>query len=88
MLQSGRYVGSCNPVHCLDRLPKPDKAFAQAEERVRAERGGGLKYHQVDVTHDVQLDEVIAGIAAERQRVDGLIAGMPDAVCSEFWVQC
>ncbi|KAF2689879.1 NAD(P)-binding protein [Lentithecium fluviatile CBS 122367] len=60
-------------VHCLDRSPKPDKAFAQARERVR-EYGGGLKYHQVDVTENEELDKVITRIAAERQRLDGLIA--------------
>lgn len=79
----GRGLGLCmaeglveagGMVHCLDRLQEPDKAFAQAKERVREEHGGGLEYHQVKVTHDTQLDKVIAGIAAERQRVDGLIA--------------
>jgi D-arabinitol 2-dehydrogenase len=63
-------------VHCLDRLPEPDAAFKSARERVPKEYGGGLEYHQVDVSNNEQLEWVIAGIADERQRLDGLIAGM------------
>ncbi|KAF2243910.1 NAD(P)-binding protein [Trematosphaeria pertusa] len=61
-------------VHCLDILPEPDKAFATARERIKGEYGGGLEYHQVNVTHDEELEKTIAGIAAENQRLDGLIA--------------
>lgn len=61
-------------VHCLDRLPEPDKAFATAKARIKTEYGGGLEYHQVDVTHNDDLETCIAEIAAEKQRLDGLIA--------------
>ncbi|KAH7384548.1 hypothetical protein BKA66DRAFT_416556 [Pyrenochaeta sp. MPI-SDFR-AT-0127] len=61
-------------VHCLDRLPEPDKAFAEAKARIRDEHGGGLKYHRIDVTDNDALEECIAKIAAENQRLDGLIA--------------
>jgi len=63
------------PVHCLDRLPEPDKAFSHARERINGDYGGGLEYHQVDVTQEHELEKVIADIAAEKQRLDGLVAG-------------
>ena len=62
-------------VHCLDRMSQPDKAFSQAKDRIRSEYGGGLEYHQVDVTQNERLEEVIEGIADTHQRLDGLIAG-------------
>lgn len=62
-------------VHCLDRLPEPDHAFVEAKARVSKEHGGGLEYHQIDVTNDERLEACIANIAAEKQRLDGLIAG-------------
>lgn len=63
-------------VHCLDRLPEPDSAFAAAKSRINEEHGGGLEYHRVDVTDNDALENCIAGIADEKQRLDGLIAGM------------
>ncbi|KAF1957139.1 NAD(P)-binding protein [Byssothecium circinans] len=69
-------------VHCLDRLPEPDKAFAAAKERASEEWGGGLEYHQVDVTQDDQVEKTIAGIADERQRLDGLIAAAGIQQCT------
>jgi len=63
-------------VHCLDRAPEPPEVFKEARARVKSRSGGGLEYHQVDVTKSDALDECIASIAAERQRLDGLIAGM------------
>jgi D-arabinitol 2-dehydrogenase len=65
-------------------LPEPDKAFAQVKERVRDECGGGLKYHRVDVTQNTQLEEAMESIAAERQRIDGLIAGIPYTICNNL----
>jgi D-arabinitol 2-dehydrogenase len=63
-------------VHCLDRAPRPDKGFEEVRAHIKEQRHtGALRYHQVDVTQDQQLEECIAGIAAENQRLDGLIAG-------------
>ena len=63
------------PVHCLDRLPVPDQAFSRAKDRVLPEHGGSLNYHQVDVSDNKKVETLIAGIASEGQRLDGLIAG-------------
>ncbi|KAF2635394.1 NAD(P)-binding protein [Massarina eburnea CBS 473.64] len=69
-------------VHCLDRLTEPDKAFTAAKERIPKDSEGGLRYHQVDVTQDKELEKVIAGIADERQRLDGLIAAAGIQQCT------
>ncbi|KAF1977320.1 NAD(P)-binding protein [Bimuria novae-zelandiae CBS 107.79] len=61
-------------VHCLDRAPEPDPAFAESAERMKRNFGGELVYHQVDVSNEDTLEQVVADIAAERQRIDGLIA--------------
>jgi D-arabinitol 2-dehydrogenase len=50
-------------VHCLDRTPEAPQTFLDAQKRLK----GQLEYHKVDVTNE--------GIAAEGQRLDGLIAG-------------
>jgi NAD(P)-dependent dehydrogenase (short-subunit alcohol dehydrogenase family) len=63
-------------VHCLDRLSEPDKAFHAARERIKPESGGSISYHQVDVSKADELDKTIADIADEKQRLDGLIAGI------------
>ncbi|CAI6312870.1 unnamed protein product [Periconia digitata] len=69
-------------VHCFDRLPKPDNAFKEAKSRICPEFGGSLEYHQVDVTHDEQLEEIIASIADQNQRLDGLIAAAGMQQCT------
>ncbi|KAF1939437.1 NAD(P)-binding protein [Clathrospora elynae] len=61
-------------VHCLDRSPEPLKSFQEARARHKNAHDGGLEYHQVDVTDEVEMRKCIEGIAAERQRLDGLIA--------------
>lgn len=80
----GRGLGLCmaeglveagGTVHCLDRPPEPPKTFEDARARTRDQPGGSLEYHQVDVTQNDILEDCIAGIAAEKQRLDGLIAG-------------
>lgn len=43
---------------------------------MKREFGGELIYHRVDVSDEEALENVVANIAAERQRLDGLIAGM------------
>lgn len=61
-------------VYCLDRLPEPDHSFAEARRGVLPEFGGELHYAQIDVRDNKSLDGVIAGIAEEYERPDGLIA--------------
>jgi D-arabinitol 2-dehydrogenase len=58
-------------VHCLDRTPEPPQTFLDAQERLK----GQMEYHRVDVTDDQEMRQCIENIAAERQRLDGLIAG-------------
>lgn len=62
-------------VHCLDRASAPPETFQEAKDRAKTS-GGSLQYHQVDVTQNDALEKCIGGIAAEKQRLDGLIAGM------------
>ncbi|KAH7093171.1 hypothetical protein FB567DRAFT_557197 [Paraphoma chrysanthemicola] len=61
-------------VHCLDRATEPPSTFEEARARVREQSNGDLRYHQVDVTQNDALEECVARIAAEKQRLDGLIA--------------
>ncbi|KAF2488439.1 short chain dehydrogenase [Lophium mytilinum] len=60
-------------VHCLDILPNPDHAWSSAQSRV-APFGGSLHYHQVNVTDQPALEAIVARIADDRGRLDGLIA--------------
>jgi D-arabinitol 2-dehydrogenase len=60
-------------VHCLDRAPSPPRTFYEAQERLKDELGA-LQYHQIDVTQNDTLEECISRIAAEKRRLDGLIA--------------
>lgn len=62
-------------VHCLDQAPAPPKTWEDAKLRLRDRSDGALRYHQVDVTQNDALEECVAGIAAEKERLDGLIAG-------------
>ena len=62
-------------VHVLDRVPEPDTVFLESAERMKRHFGGELVYHQADVSDENGLEKVVADIAAERQRLDGLIAG-------------
>lgn len=78
-------------VHCLDRPPKPPRTFEEGIVRTRGRSNGSLHYHQVDVTDNDVLEDCVSGIAAEKQRLDGLIAGMfipvmhcVDQTCSIF----
>ena len=63
-------------VHCLDVADKPPDTFEEARARSKGRSGGGLDYHQINVTDDNSLEECVAGIAAQKQRLDGLIAGV------------
>ncbi|KAF2468585.1 NAD(P)-binding protein [Lindgomyces ingoldianus] len=69
-------------VHCLDILPEPDKVFFRAKERISTEYSGALEYHQVDVSNDKMVEEVIGDIATKRQRLDGLIAAAGIQQCT------
>lgn len=60
-------------VYCLDWAETPPQAFYDAQDRC-SHFGGSLHYRQVDVQQAKQLDSVIASIAAEHLRMDGLIA--------------
>lgn len=67
-------------VHCLDRIKDASEAFQEAQARVSNLNDAGLEYHSVDVTHDEAIRKCIADIAANNQRLDGLIAGRIAAV--------
>ncbi|KAF2874281.1 hypothetical protein BDV95DRAFT_487401 [Massariosphaeria phaeospora] len=69
-------------VHCIDRLAEPDKTFNEAKARFKNENGGGLEYHQVDVSNAEAMEEAIAEIASERQRLDGLVAAAGIQQCT------
>ncbi|KAF2812149.1 short chain dehydrogenase [Mytilinidion resinicola] len=60
-------------VHCLDILPHPDDAWYTAQSRA-VPFGGSLHYHQVNVTDQPALEDLVARIAEDRCRLDGLIA--------------
>lgn len=63
-------------VHVLDRSPKPTPEFEEARKRVKDEFDGALEYHQADVSDEIVLGKVIPEVAASKQRLDGLVAGM------------
>jgi NAD(P)-dependent dehydrogenase (short-subunit alcohol dehydrogenase family) len=60
-------------VYCVDRLAEPSPDFFETQERV-GQFGGSIHYRQVDVQDAAGLDASIAEIAAQHQRLDGLIA--------------
>lgn len=62
-------------VHVLDMPPKPKKEFEQAKQSAKSQFDGVLEYHQADVTNADVLGKTIASIAAQKQRLDGLVAG-------------
>ncbi|KAI7784335.1 short chain dehydrogenase [Diaporthe eres] len=61
-------------VYCLDRAPRPDEAWDEAQSRLVTEWVGSLHYKQQDITDTAHLDETITAIAEENQRLDGVIA--------------
>lgn len=63
-------------VHVLDRSSEPPKDFEEAKSRIRKESGGRLEYHQADVTNTELLGKTISEIAAQKNRLDGLVAGL------------
>lgn len=80
----GRGLGLCmaeglveagGRVHCLDQLPKAPEPFKEAQARLKGNHNAGLVYHNVNVADEGAMRKCIADIAAENQRLDGLIAG-------------
>ncbi|KFY29672.1 hypothetical protein V493_02273 [Pseudogymnoascus sp. VKM F-4281 (FW-2241)] len=63
-------------VHCLDCRPEagPDFLAAQARSAADTESVGSLHYAQVDVRDVPQMEATFASIAAQKSRLDGLIA--------------
>ncbi|EPE03447.1 short chain dehydrogenase [Ophiostoma piceae UAMH 11346] len=60
-------------VHALDRLPEPSPDFARVADKAK-QQGSALTYHRVDVREEETLNELIAKIADEHGRLDGLVA--------------
>jgi len=63
-----------NGVYCMDRLESPDPEFHTAQERAKTAYGGLLEYRRVDVRDHIDVNNTLAAIAAESQRLDGLIS--------------
>lgn len=63
-------------VYALDRAAAPTDPdeWESAQSRVVPEWGGTLSYRQQDVSDSHALDQTIATIAAEHQRLDGVVA--------------
>ncbi|KAK3362519.1 short-chain dehydrogenase [Lasiosphaeria hispida] len=61
-------------VYCLDHAAAPSSYFHEAVSRVMPEYGGALLYRQVDVRDTAQLDALVASVASEHQRLDGVVA--------------
>jgi len=55
-------------------LAEPDAEFLAAQQRADPEFGGSLHYKRIDVRNVQDVDETMAGIAAQSHRLDGLIA--------------
>ncbi|GAM34826.1 hypothetical protein TCE0_015f02660 [Talaromyces pinophilus] len=60
-------------VWCLDRLEKPDDEFNAAKERSHSSYGGSMNYARVDVRDNEHVDSILAEIAAQNKRLDGII---------------
>jgi NAD(P)-dependent dehydrogenase (short-subunit alcohol dehydrogenase family) len=53
---------------------EPDTEFLAAQGRANPKFGGSLHYQRVDVRDSDDVNEILAGIAAQKGRLDGLIA--------------
>lgn len=60
-------------VWCLDRLEKPDHEFNAAQKRSQSSYGGSMNYARIDVRDNEHVDSLLADIAAEHKRLDGII---------------
>ncbi|KAJ6113527.1 hypothetical protein N7523_006844 [Penicillium sp. IBT 18751x] len=61
-------------VYCLDRLDTPCPEFMIAKEKAETQYGGTLEYVRIDVRNNAEVNNTMAAIAAEHQRLDGLVA--------------
>ncbi|KAK1780663.1 hypothetical protein QBC45DRAFT_322976 [Copromyces sp. CBS 386.78] len=62
-------------VYCVDRAEQPNSTtWSQALKRVPTTHGGSLHYREQDVQDTSHLDELIASIATENNRLDGVVA--------------
>lgn len=55
-------------------MPRPEQGLFETQKKVGELGYGSLNYRQVDLRDAANLDAVIGDIAAEHQRLDGLIA--------------
>lgn len=61
-------------VYCLDRLETPHPEFIAAKDKAKSEYGGNLEYIRIDVRNNVEVNNAFAALAAQHQRLDGLVA--------------
>ncbi|KAJ5397973.1 hypothetical protein N7509_006086 [Penicillium cosmopolitanum] len=61
-------------VYALDRLETPHPDFIKAQEKAENEYGGTLEYIRIDVRNNTEVNNTFAAIAAQHERLDGLIA--------------
>lgn len=60
-------------VWCLDRLEKPDAEFEAAKSRAKSDYGGSMHYARIDVRDEAHVNSMLADIASEKKRLDGII---------------
>lgn len=63
-----------SPVYCLDRMAEPGERFNSVQNSLPQSWNGSLHYRRADVANAENLNTVIAEVAAEHQRMDGLVA--------------
>jgi NAD(P)-dependent dehydrogenase (short-subunit alcohol dehydrogenase family) len=61
-------------VYALDRLETPHPDFIKAQGKAENEYGGTLEYIRIDVRNNTEVNNTFAAIAAQHERLDGLIA--------------
>ncbi|KAJ5690505.1 hypothetical protein N7462_004897 [Penicillium macrosclerotiorum] len=61
-------------VYALDRLDTPHPDFLVAQDKAANEYGGSLEYIKIDVRNVADVNNTFAAIAAQNERLDGLIA--------------
>ncbi|KAJ5990513.1 hypothetical protein N7499_011061 [Penicillium canescens] len=61
-------------VYCLDRLETPHQDFIAAKNKAENEYGGTLEYIRIDVRNNTEVNTTMATIAAQHERLDGLVA--------------
>ncbi|KAJ5900842.1 uncharacterized protein N7473_004912 [Penicillium subrubescens] len=60
-------------VYALDRLETPHPDFLKAQAKAQ-DYGGTLEYIRIDVRNNTEVNNTFAAIAAQEQRLDGLVA--------------